>query len=417
MNRNSYIYEGNQLGDHPPASTVSAPRCALCGRDGDGQRLYVPLDAPLLRRHILLTGQAGGRRDALYQLVSQLNKTMEADDVMVLFDGTGDLTASFLQPEDPLFDAAAQTPASPWNLFRELDPGREDRIDGAARLLLGPCPPEEDKSLWTEAQDLLGAVMLLFLRNQEAFYCDNLGLRQFMDQISGEELAQLLEQQADLRPRAAVLRTTQADGVLLLLRRLIRTRLSGAFQGRGTASVTELVAARGGKRIFLRRDPVAGPDLTGVYALMLDLVLTQSLAPGKGSVYLIIDGLQYLPLPHLEDALTLKSPLQVTASLPGVTSLLGRWSRPALLRTLDAFGISVSFATQDPGSIHYLRRRYGENRKVFPGLGPENGDLLRDANVVEDWDLRGLKDGQAIVGLPGEAPFRFQFLHTRKEGS
>lgn len=410
---NTYVYEGNQLSDCPPASTVSSPRCALCGRDDAGQHLYVPLDESLLRRHILLTGQAGGRRDALYQLVSQLNKTLGADDVMVLFDGTGDLTASFLQPEDPVFDAAAQSPTLFWNLFRELDPGREARIDGAARLLPGPCPPEEDKSLWMAACDLLGAIITLFLRNQESFYCDNLGLRQFVDEISGEELAGMLEQQADLRPRAAVLRTPQANGVLLLLRRLIRTRLSGAFQGRGTASVTELVAARGGKRIFLRYDPAAGPDLTGVYALMMDLVLTQGLAPGRGSVYVVIDGLQLLPLPRLEEALTLESPLQVTVSLPGVTALLGRWPRPALLRTLDAFGVAVSFATEDAGSIRYLCRRYGTNRKVFPGLGPEGGDLLRDANVVEDWDLRRLKDGQAIVGLPGQAPFRFQFLRAK----
>lgn len=411
---NSYVCEGNQLGDRPPASAVSSPCCALCGRDEGGQHLYVPLDEPLFRRHILLTGQAGGRWDALYQLVSQRNKTMGPEDVMVLFDGTGDLTASFLQPEDLLFDASAQSPALFWNLFRELDPGREDQIDGAAELLLGPCPPEEDRTIWREACDLLGAILTLFLRNQDAFYCDNLGLRQFVDEISGAELAQMLEQQADLRPRAAALRAARADGVLLLLRRLIRTRLWGAFQGRGTASLTELVAARGGKRIFLRANPAAFPDGRGPWSLMMDLILTQALAPGQGCVHVVIDGLQLLSLPHLEDALTLTaSPLQVTASLPGVTALLGRWPQPALLRTLDAFGITLSFATEDPGSIRYLRRRHGENRKVFPGLGPQGGDLLRGANVVEDWDLRRLREGQAIVGLPGEAPFRFQFLRTK----
>ena len=37
---------------------------------------------------------------------------------------------------------------------------------------------------------------------------------------------------------------------------------------------------------------------------------------------------------------------------------------------------------------------------------------VRDANVVEDWDISHLGIGQAIVGLPGAEPFVFRFTKS-----
>ena len=34
---------------------------------------------------------------------------------------------------------------------------------------------------------------------------------------------------------------------------------------------------------------------------------------------------------------------------------------------------------------------------------------VRDAMVVEDWDIQRLGLGDAIIGLPGAEPFRFHF--------
>ena len=33
----------------------------------------------------------------------------------------------------------------------------------------------------------------------------------------------------------------------------------------------------------------------------------------------------------------------------------------------------------------------------------------REAYVVEDWDISRLQIGEAIVGFPGEEPFKFKF--------
>ena len=36
-------------------------------------------------------------------------------------------------------------------------------------------------------------------------------------------------------------------------------------------------------------------------------------------------------------------------------------------------------------------------------------EKIRDAHVVEDWDISQLETGQAIIGLPNFAPFKFKF--------
>ena len=36
-------------------------------------------------------------------------------------------------------------------------------------------------------------------------------------------------------------------------------------------------------------------------------------------------------------------------------------------------------------------------------------EQVRDANVVEDWDIIRLGLGEAIIGLPGKPPFVFKF--------
>lgn len=36
-------------------------------------------------------------------------------------------------------------------------------------------------------------------------------------------------------------------------------------------------------------------------------------------------------------------------------------------------------------------------------------EQIRDAFVVEDWDISTLGIGEAVIGLPGKEPFKFRF--------
>lgn len=41
-------------------------------------------------------------------------------------------------------------------------------------------------------------------------------------------------------------------------------------------------------------------------------------------------------------------------------------------------------------------------------------EQVREANVVEDWDISNLPLGRAIIGLTGYEPFYFQFKRFGK---
>jgi hypothetical protein len=45
----------------------------------------------------------------------------------------------------------------------------------------------------------------------------------------------------------------------------------------------------------------------------------------------------------------------------------------------------------------------------FPAANNQYHSEKRDGFVVEDWDLISLNVGEAVVGLPGIAPFRYKF--------
>jgi type IV secretory pathway TraG/TraD family ATPase VirD4 len=80
---------------------------------------------------------------------------------------------------------------------------------------------------------------------------------------------------------------------------------------------------------------------------------------------------------------------------------------------LSGFSTTVCFRVNDYESRDYIQKLYGKNRKkeayqsAVPGKGAVEN--IRDANVVEDWDITSLPLGRAIVGLPGREPFIFQF--------
>ena len=80
---------------------------------------------------------------------------------------------------------------------------------------------------------------------------------------------------------------------------------------------------------------------------------------------------------------------------------------------LSGFLTSVCFRVNDPKSKEYIKELHGVNRKKEIYMAAVQGrgivESVRDANVVEDWDIARLTLGQAIIGFPGTPPFLFQF--------
>ena len=84
---------------------------------------------------------------------------------------------------------------------------------------------------------------------------------------------------------------------------------------------------------------------------------------------------------------------------------------------LSGFLTSICFRVNDASSIEYIQKLHGRNRKKEVYMASVQGrglvENVRDANVVEDWDIQRLGIGEAIIGLPGREPFWFHFLRAK----
>ena len=74
---------------------------------------------------------------------------------------------------------------------------------------------------------------------------------------------------------------------------------------------------------------------------------------------------------------------------------------------------TVAFRVNDAATRTFIQGLFGKNRKIekfsSSAAGKSLTETVREANVVEDWDIANLPLGCAIIGLPNHEPFLFQF--------
>ena len=427
------VFDGNVLREYPVEYPVHQPNCALFGLDRNGGRIMVPLDEQLLSRHMVLLGGIGtGKTNAFYQVMSQLRKSMTDQDVMVVFDTKGDFYQAFYQPGDAVIsnDGTAIGPNSVdyWNLFQELEPGEdmEVAINEISKSLFAEKLKRTTQPFFPNAaKDLFGAVLTHFIRNQQDYYCDNLALRQFMDAMPADQLRKMLLQHQDLRAMASYIyddKSGQTQGVLSELQQQVRELFIGNFKKRGTLSMRELIRHKGGRMIFIEYDLSIGETLTPVYSLLFDLAIKEALSRKKteGNVYFVVDEFRLLPnLNHIDDAVNFGRSMGVKflIGLQNVEQITENYGSSRASSILSGFLTSICFRVNDRASLEFIQNLHGHNRKkeVYTASVQGRGVIenIRDAYVVEDWDIQRLETGEAIIGLPGKEPFKFHFLRAK----
>ena len=427
------VFDGNELRDLPVEYPVRTPRCILYGQDRRGGQVTVPMDDELLSRHIMLLGGIGtGKTNAFYQVVSQLRRGMTDQDVMIVFDTKGDFYNAFYRPGDVVIsnDASACGPEGPdyWNLFNELEEGEdmEVAINEIAKTLFAKRLKNTTQPFFPNAaKDLFGAVLTHFSRNRERFYCDNLALRQFMDAMPTPQLRQMLNQHDDLRAMSSYIyddKSGQTQGVLSELQQQVRELFVGNFKKRGTLSMRELVRRKGGRMIFVEYDLSVGETLTPIYTLLFDLAIKEALSRKKseGNVFFLVDEFRLLPnLTHIDDAVNFGRSMGVKfmIGIQNIEQMYEVYGQARARSILSGFLTSICFRVNDASSIEYIEKLHGRNRKKEVYMASVQGrglvENVRDANVVEDWDIQRLGIGEAIIGLPGREPFWFHFLQAK----
>lgn len=422
------VFDGNELQQNPIIYPTQSPRCAFLGVDKTGKDVNVPIDANLLSRHMLLLGGIGtGKTNTFNQIIGQLRETMTQDDIMIIFDTKGDFYNTFYRQGDIVIsnDNTATGPngADYWNIFNEIekDEHMEENIVEIAKALFHQKLEKTNQPFFPNAaKDLFSAILTHFSRNPE-LKANNETLRAFLDSSPTADIREMLKQHDDLKAMVSYIfddRSPQTQGVISELQQLSREIFLGNFKKEGTLSMRNIVRNKGGKFVFIEYDLGIGNMLSPIYSLLFDLAIKEALCRKKseGNVYFITDEFSLIPnLQHVDDAVNFGRSLGVKfmIGIQNIDQVYENYGENRARSLLSGFLTSICFRVNDGKSKEYIRELHGVNRKKEIYMASVQGrgivENLRDANVVEDWDITGLGIGQAIIGFPGKPPFLFQF--------
>ena len=222
--------------------------------------------------------------------------------------------------------------------------------------------------------------------------------------------------------------TAQALGVFGYINSMVNDLLTGIFEDfypGGEVSARKLVREKGrnGGRtvVFLEYDLSAGEVLSPMYRLFFDLAMKEALGQDgnrRGNVFFIIDEFKLLPnLMHIDDALNFGRSMgvKVFAGLQSIDQLYEIYGEERGRSILSGFMNCFCFQTPEYNSRKFIVERFGENVYQLLYRTLDKGqNYCREGHVIEDWDVLGLKIGQAAIDLNGERPFVFQFADFRE---
>jgi len=426
------VFDGNDLQKLPVVNNIQNPTCCFLGTAKNND-VFVPLDSELLSRHILFLGGIGtGKTNAVFQILRQLRHTMTHDDIMIVFDTKGDFYQKFYQTGDVVISndntATGTNGVDYWNIFNEIELGErmEENIVEISKTLFHQKIEKTNQPFFPNAaKDLFSAILTHFSRNAETMQSNNKELRAFLDSSPTQKIREMLEQHDDLRSMISYIfddRSPQTQGVISELQQLSRELFLGNFKKEGTLSMRNLVREKGGKIIFIEYDLGIGNMLSPIYSLLFDMAIKEALCRQKseGNVYFITDEFSLIPnLQHVDDAVNFGRSMGVKfmIGIQNIDQVFDGYGEERARSLLSGFLTSVAFRVNDATSKKFIQELHGVNRKkeIFMASVTGRGitEQVRDANVVEDWDISRLQLGQAIIGLPGKEPFLFHFKEVK----
>jgi type IV secretory pathway TraG/TraD family ATPase VirD4 len=427
--KNIQVFEGHELKSNLPVLPSAGARCHLLGVDSSGKEGFIPLDDNLFSQHLLFLGSIGtGKTNGIFQIISQLRNSMTSNDVMIVFDTKGDYYNTFYRKGDIVISndekATGANGKDYWNVFNEieLDESMEENIIEIARTLFYEKSQRSNQPFFPNAaRDLFTGILLHFCRNAGQIKADNAQLRSFLDQSPSAEIRAMLQNHNDLKAMVSYIaddRSPQTQGVISELQQLVREIFVGNFRKAGDLSLRKAIRRKGGRIIFIEYDLGIGGMLTPIYRLMLDMAIKEALGRKKseGNVWFVIDEFRLIPhLQHVDDGVNFGRSLgaKFIIGVQNVEQVFHAYGEALARSILSGFLTTVAFRVNDTATRNYIQQLFGKNRKreAYMATVQARGiiEQVRDANVVEDWDIANLPVGRAIVGLPGLEPFYFQF--------
>lgn len=415
---------GNELYETPPALPTEQAVCVLPGTSTN-----LPVTNDILSKHVMFIGGIGtGKTNAFFHVVSQLKNRLNENDVMVIFDTKGDFYKEFYRPGDVVISndetATGETELDYWNIFNEIEGGSqmlESVMEISKSIFAEACDKTNQIFFPNAAKDLFMASLLHFMRSVEAEECTNKNLINYLNYTPSNEFRDMIKRYPDLRAMSSYISnddSPQTQGVISELQQVVREIFIGNFAKHGTLGMRDIVRKKGGKTVFIEYDLSIGSALSPVYSLMFDLAIKEALGRkrSEGNVYFITDEFRLLPhLKHIDDAVNFGRSMGIKflIGVQNVEQIYDNYGEERARSIMSGFSTSVIFRLNDEKSREYVKGIFGKNRKqeAYMPIMQSKGliEELREANVVEDWDVTNLDIGEAIIGLPGHEPFKFKF--------
>lgn len=415
---------GNELHETPPALPTEQAVCVLPGTSTN-----LPVTNDILSKHVMFIGGIGtGKTNAFFHVVSQLKNRLNENDVMVIFDTKGDFYKEFYRPGDVVISndetATGETELDYWNIFNEIEGGSqmlESVMEISKSIFAEACDKTNQIFFPNAAKDLFMASLLHFMRSVEAEECTNKTLINYLNYTPSNEFRDMIKKYPDLRAMSSYISaddSPQTQGVISELQQVVREIFIGNFAKHGTLGMRDIVRKKGGKTVFIEYDLSIGSALSPVYSLMFDLAIKEALGRkrSEGNVYFITDEFRLLPhLKHIDDAVNFGRSMGIKflIGVQNVEQIYDNYGEERARSIMSGFSTSVIFRLNDEKSREYAKGIFGKNRKqeVYMPIMQSKGliEELKEANVVEDWDVTNLDIGEAIIGLPGREPFKFKF--------
>lgn len=417
-------------------------------------------------KHVLMIGGIGsGKTNTFNHIIDDLDASLTDDDVILIFDTKGDFYSLFYEEQyDYVVGNSYQFLSNTlyWNVFREIEYGgvlrneKELMAKEIAKVLFENRKNSTQPFFSSAATDLFAKVLIGHIRKElwelpeyrilekkleidrNDVSCIKQQRRLFEAHVQklnnkylvrnifhsweGKDYLQLLDSIEEFKSAKTYIgdgTSNQALGVFGELNSMINDYFIGVFAeyapGRDV-SMRELIHNKGGKKIFIEYDLSIGEVLSPIYTLLIDLGLKEALGRtrSEGNTYLVIDEFKLLPkLSHIDDALNFGRSLgiKVFAGIQSIKQLEDIYGETRGNVIASGFSNIFAFRMTDEASRKYVSDLFGKNylSLTYWNNSGEEKETEREGNTVEDWNLLNLKIGQAIIGISGYVPFKFQF--------
>ena len=427
------VLDNNILGGGKPFISI--------GGKFKGTSTKLNIDEDILSKHLLMSGGTGsGKSNAFYHIIKQIKRQLSPEDIMIIFDTKGDFLGKFGEDNDLIIGNSKEyrSKSEKWNIFREILSDGWDRQEIESNIYelswsiyREAIDKSKDPFFPNAARDLFAGILLCLIETgekKEEFKKKNFYNNMLKNSLDASNVLQI-KSMLEAHPRYASVgsyigdgKNGQSLGVYAEMIGTARKIFTGVFADKGSFSIRNFVRNRGGKTLFIEYDLSMGDTLSPMYSLLIDLALKEVLGRNNskkdsisnGNVYMIFDEFRLLPyLQHIDDAVNFGRSLglKVLAGIQSVNQMTELYGEYRGKNILAGFSSVFAFRANDADTRKFISNLYGTNYIVEQKKSLSNviNEEYKSAYVVEDWDVRNLGLGEAIIGFPFGEPFKFQF--------